>query len=210
MEAEGIGIEGFKKNFELKDDVKKEIENYKNQKTMIHLQFTNSSKNKNVYKKLQIPSLNKIIFIDENNLLGFEYTNKKFSYKNEITEKIILSNEEKEQEFLINVKRHHDNYYNFFINVEKENAYSLEVVFFYKDIKDSFGNIQVNNTKIETKEIFPKTIRYNLINISLTNCFQLFDSYSDNKINELDETQKKELFSENNLFFNFIYGNKKK
>jgi len=210
MKTEGIGIEGFKKIFDLKDGVKKEIENYKNQKTMIHLQFTNSSKEKNVYKKLQIPSLNKIIIIDENDLLGFEYTNKKFSYKNEITEKIILSSEEKELEFLINVKRHHDNYYNFFINIEKDNTYSLEVVFFYKDIKDSFGNIQVNNTKIMTKEIFPKTIRYNLINISLNTCIQLFDSYSDNKINELDEAQQKELFSENNLFFNFIYGNKKK
>lgn len=210
MESKGIGVEGFKKIFELKDELKKDIENHKNKKTMIYLKFIKLSKNKKEYNKLRFPSLNKVISIDEKNSLDFEYINNKFSYKNKISELIILYNEEKEQEFLINIKRHHDNYYTFFIDIEIEKVYSLEIVFYFKNPKDKFESIIVSNTKIEASEIFPKTIRYNLINISKNNFIKLFDEYSDNKINQLNEKQQKELFSENSLFINFIYGNDKR
>ena len=209
-EINEIRIKGFKKIFELKDSVKKEIENYKNKKTMVHLQFTSLSNDKNKYKNIKFLYLNKEISIDVKNLLEFEYINNKFAFKNEITEKIILFNEEKSQEFLINVKIHHDNYYNFFIDIENEQNYSLEVVFFFKDVKDSFESIIANNTKISTYEKFPKTIRYNLININLKYCIKLFNDYSDNKIAQIDISKQNEIFNENNLFFNFMYSNKKR
>ena len=209
-EKDEIGIEGFKKIFELKDSIKKEIENYKNKKTMIHLNFKSFSKDKKKYKAIKFLSLNKEISIDEKNLLEFEYTKNKFQYDNEITEKIILLTDEKKQEYFINIKRHQDNYYNIFIEVENEQTFSLEVVFFFKNTKDSFENIIVNDTKIMSKEKFPKTIRYNLINISLANCIKLFDDYSDNKTAQLDKRQLNKLFNENSLLFNFINDNKKR
>ena len=150
-EKDEIGIEGFKKIFELKESIKKEIENFKNKKTMIHLNFKSFSKDKKRYKAIKFLSLNKEISIDEKNLLEFEYANNKFQSDNEITEKIILHTDEKYQEYLINIKRHHDNYYTFFIEVENEQTFSLEVVFFFKDTKDSFENIIVNDTKIMFK-----------------------------------------------------------
>lgn len=210
METKGIGVEGFIKLFELKEELKKDIEHYKNKKTMIHLKFVKLSKNKKEFNKLRFPSLNKIISIDEKNSLNFEYINDRFSYKNEISELIILYNEEKEEKFLINIKRHHDNYYSFFIDIETEKVYSLDIVLYFKNSKDRFESIIVNNTKIEAGEIFSKTIRYNLINIGKNNFIKLFDDYSDNKINQLNEKQQKELLSENSLFINFIYGNDKR
>ena len=104
-EKDEIGIEGFKKIFELKDSIKKEIENYKNKKTMIHLNFKSFSNDKKKYKAIIFISLNKEISIDEKNLLEFEYTKNKFQYDNEITEKIILLTDEKKQEYKITINR---------------------------------------------------------------------------------------------------------
>ena len=207
-----IGIEGFNKIFELKGDLKKEIENYKSTKTIIHLKFLKFLKDKKEYKKIRFSSLNKEISIDDKNPLYFEYINDKFPYKSEIPEEIILFSEAKESKYFITVKRHHDNYYYFCNDIENsdEKTYSLEIVFFFKDLKDSFDNIIYSNKKIVSNEKFPKTVRYNLININLNNVIKLFDDYSDNKMNQLDENQQKDLFGQYNLFFNFIYGNKKR
>ena len=212
INEKGIGTEGFEKIFKLKEELKEEIENYKNKKTMIHLKFIKFSMDKKKYNKLKFPSLNKVISIEETNSFDFEYINNKFAYKNEFSEKIILLSEENEKEFLINIKRRHDNYYIFCIDIENDNekTYSLEIVFFFKESEYRIENIEVSNIKIEANEKFPKTIRYNLVNINLNDSIKLFDDYSSNKINQLDENQRKELFKECNLFFNFIYGNKKR
>ena len=206
---EAIGIEGFKKLFDLPGEVKNQIENFKNKKTMIHIEFESFSKDKKKYKKLKFPSLDKEFPIEENPI-EFEYISDKFPYKNDIYEKVILLGEEKEQEYLINIKRHHDNYGIIYKDIENEKAYSLEIVFFFKDLNDSFENIVLNNKKIISKENFQKTKRYNLININLKNSIEIFDNYSDNKIGKLDPNDLKDLFSTNDLLYNFIYGNNKK
>ena len=216
METEtnkAMGLEGFKKLFDLPDDVKNQIKDFKNKKTMIHIEFESFSEDKKKYKKLKFPSLNKEFPIEENtNSIEFEYINEKFPYKNDIYEKVILldEDEEKEQEYLINIKRHLDNYGIISKDIEDEKAFSLEIVFFFKDLKDCLGNIVINNKKIESKENFQKTKRYNLININQKNSMEIFDNYSDNKIGNRDKNFFDELFSTNNLLYNFIYGNNKK
>ena len=206
-----MGLEGFKKLFDLPDDVKNQIKDFKNKKTMIHIEFESFSEDKKKYKKLKFPSLNKEFPIEENtNSIEFEYINEKFPYKNDIYEKVILFDEEKEQEYLINIKRHLDNYGIISKDIEDEEAFSLEIVFFFKDLKDCFGNIVINNKKIESKENFQKTKRYNLININQKNSMEIFDNYSDNKIGNRDKNFLNDLFSTNNLLYNFIYGNNKK
>ncbi len=64
-----IGINGFNKIFELKKELKKEIENYKNQKTVIHFEFKSFSKNKKEFKKLEFPPLNKEFPIEKKIIL---------------------------------------------------------------------------------------------------------------------------------------------
>ena len=205
-----IGIDGFKKIFRLADDVQKSIDNYKNKKTIINFKFDNFSKNKVKYKKLKFPSINKEFIIDEKKPIKFEYINNIFPYKNEITEKIILSNDKEEQDFLIHVKRHHDNYYNISVNIENEKSYSLEIVFYFKEMKTDFGYIMINDNKIINEEYFKKTQRYNLVNVNIDNVIKFFDNYSDNKIDELDQNHKNDIFKNHNLFFNFIYGDVKR
>ena len=70
---EAIGIEGFKKLFDLPDEIKNQIENFKNKKTMIHIEFESFSKDKKKYKKLKFPLLDKEFPIEENPI-EFEYT----------------------------------------------------------------------------------------------------------------------------------------
>ena len=213
METEAnkeMGLEGFKRLFDLPDDVKNQIKDFKNKKTMIHIDFESFSEDKKKYKKLKFPSLNKEFDIEGTNSIEFEYMSKKFPYKNDICEKVLLFDEEKEREYLINIKRHHDNYGIISKDIENEEAYSLEIVFFFKDSIDSFGNIVLNNKKIESKENFQRTKRYNLINIDRNISIQLFDNYSDNKIGNLNKNELNDIFRSNNLLYNFIYGNNKK
>ena len=205
-----IGIEKFNKLFELKNELKSKIEDYNNKKTIINLEFINFSNDKKEYKKLKVPSINKEFLINERNDIVFEYTNNKFPYENEIAEKIILYNEEKEEEYLINIKRHHENYYIISTNIEKEKTYSLEIVFFFKELKNKFQNIMINNTKLVAKENFPKTVRYNLINVDKKNSIKIFNDYSDKKIELSDNNEINTVFQEKNLFFNFLYGNNKR
>ena len=146
-----IGIEKFNKLFELKNELKTQIEDYNNKKTIINLGFINFSSDKKVYKKIKFRLINKEFLITEKNDIVFEYAKDKYPYKNEISEKIILYSEDKEDEYLINIKRHHENYYTICTDIENEKTYSLELVFFFKDSKDKFENIIINNIKLVAK-----------------------------------------------------------
>ena len=68
----------------------------------------------------------------------------------------------------------------------------------------------INNTKLVAKENFPKTVRYNLINVDKINSVKIFNDYSDNKIELSDNNEINTVFQEKNLFFNFLYGNNKR
>ena len=66
-----IGIKGFYKLFDLPNDVKNKIENFKNKKTIILFDFESFSKDKKKYKKLKFPFLNKEFPIHEKNPIDF-------------------------------------------------------------------------------------------------------------------------------------------
>ncbi len=149
--------------------------------------------------------MNKEFQVKEGKQISFEYTNYKRTFKDEITEKIILNKGHKEQSFLITIKRYHENFYTIISDIEKENKFSLEIVFFIKDSSNDNKYIEINKKKIKPKENFPKTRRYNIININLKNSIELFKKYAEEKLDENNI-----LFNENNLFYNFIYGNNKK
>ena len=205
-----IGVGKLNKLFELKNELKTQIEDYNNKKTVINLGFINFSCDKKEYKKIKVPSINKEFLINEKNDIVFEYTKNKFPYKNEIAEKIILYGEGKEEEYLINIKRHHENYHTICTDIENEKSYSLELVFFFKELKDKFQNININNTKLVAKENFPKTVRYNLINVDKINSVKIFNDYSEKKIALSENNETNTVFQEKNLIFNFVYGNNKR
>ena len=205
-----IGNGKFKKLFELKTELKTKIDDYNNKKTIIYLYFINFSKSKKEYKRLKFPSINKDFLISEKNIVDFEYTNNNFPYKNEVAEKISLCTEGKEEEYLINIKKHHENYYTICTDIENEKTYSLEMVFFFKELKDKFKNIIIDDKKLVIEENFPKTMRYNLINVNMANSIKIFNNYSDNKIEQSDNKEVNTIFQEQNLFFNFLYGNNRR
>ena len=205
-----IGKEEFEKLLRLKEDLEKQIESYKNQKTMIHFEFINFSKKENEYTKLYFVSLNKEFLINSNSSkIDLEYINKKYPYKHQIREKIILSNSEKSALFLINVKRHHENYYTILVNYpnKSEENNSLEITFFSKDSDNENHFLCIEDNKIENKEKFIKTKRYNIVNISQESSIILYNNYSGNK---LDDNKWNEIFKNHNLIYNFIQGQNKR
>ena len=206
-----IGLDKLKELFELKNELKNQIENHNNKKTIINLEFINFSNNKKEYQGLKFSSINKEFLISDKKIIVFEYADDKYPYKNEITEKIILYNEEKENEYLINIKRHQENYYTICTDIENEKTYSLEIVFFFKELKDKFQNIIINNRKLFIKENSPNTIsRYNLINVDITNSIKIFNEYSDNKLEQSNNKEVNNIFQEQNLLFNFLYINNRR
>ena len=204
-----IGITRFNQIFMLDSALNKDINNYKNKPTMIHIDFISVTKNTNVSKKLKFFSSNKEFPTIAGKSIDFEYKNEKYLYKSEIMEKISLIRDGKEEYFLISIKRHHDNYYNFFIDIENNLTYSIEIVFYDKDSLHNYKYLEIANTKVEGKEFFTKTARYNIINLNFDNSVKIFNKYSDITLNE-NPKECNEAFKQKNLFYNFICSKNKK
>jgi hypothetical protein len=146
---DSIGEKRFNEIFQLDENLKKEINDYKSKKTMIHFIFFEIS-NKTKYEILKFPSINKELEIISNKTISLEYKNDKYPYKSTITEKICLIKGKIEDDYLITIKKHHDNYY--YINtdlfskdVNDVNCYSLELIFFFKDVLNSINYIKIND-----------------------------------------------------------------
>jgi hypothetical protein len=208
---DSIGEKRFNEIFQLDENLKKEINDYKSKKTMIHFIFFEIS-NKTKYEILKFPSINKELEIISNKTISLEYKNDKYPYKSTITEKICLIKGIIENNYLITIKKHHDNYY--YINtdvfskdVNDVNCYSLELIFFFKDVLNSINYIKINDRELLIKEKMDVSQRINIVNINLNNAIKIFNNYSDNKV---DEEKPIEVFQTLNLFYNFIYGKNKK
>lgn len=204
-----IGIKRFNQIFTLDSSLNEDINNYKNKPTMIHIDFISILNNSNVYEKIKFLSANKEFSIVAGKSIDFEYKNDKYLYKSEITEKISLIRKGKEEYFLINIKRHHDNYYNLFIDVVKDITYSIEIVFYSKDSLQNYKYLDIENIRIEGKEFFTKTARYNIINMNFDNSVKIFNIYSEITLNE-NPKESNEAFKQKNLFYNFICSKNKK
>ena len=207
-----IGQEGFNKIFELEKELKEQIVNFKSKKTMIFIVFSlrNERINKNIYDTFKFISSNREDSIEIGKKICFEYTNEQEKYRPEIKEKIALvKDNDIIQNFIIIVKRNHDNYYKIFVDIEKEEKrnYALEIVCYEDDSKNIFDSINVYNKDIKCQEKFPKTKRYNIINIDYEESFKLYNKYAKNII---DIKKSKDIFSEKNLCYTFLYNNNKK
>ena len=152
---------------------------------MINFEFIWKYLNNNKYNKIKFLSMNMEFSISEGKNISFEYKNNEKKFRSEMKEKIVLMNEQIKHTFIIIVKRHHDNYYKIFIDVEKEKIYSLEIIFYKNGLVNNQNYIEIGNKKIMTREIFPKTNRYNLVNINLNNAIKLYNKYANNKIDIL-------------------------
>ena len=204
-----IGQKRFNEIFALKKDLKKRIENYLSQETWIHIKFMTLSKNLNKYKEIHFSSINKNISIIKEKNISFKYENNKFPYKNEITENLNLISEGKTQNFLIVIKRHHENFYNISLDVEDGKVFSLEIIFYMGNSLYNNKFIEINNNIIFTKEVFQNTRRYNLVNVNLNESIKLYNKYANNKI-ILDKIEYNEIFNYKNLLYNFIYDKNEK
>jgi len=207
-----IGQEGFNKIFELEKELQEQIKNFKSKKTMIFIEFSlrNEKTNENIYDTFKFISSNREDSIEIGKKISFEYINDQEKYRSEIKEKIALVKDNKIiQNFLIIVKRNHDNYYKIFVDIEKEEKknYALEIVCYEDDSKDTLDSINVYNKDIKCQEKFPKTKRYNIINIDFEESFKLYNTYAKNTI---DIKKSNDIFEEKNLCYTFLYNNNKK
>ena len=150
---------------------------------MIFIEFfsRNERTNENIYDTFRFLSSNREDSIKIGKKISFEYTNNQEKYREEIKEKIALVKDNNIiQNFIIIVKRNHDNFYKIFVDLEKEEKqnYALEVIFYEDESKDIFDSINVYSKAIKCQEKFPKTNRYNIINIDYEESFKLFNTYA--------------------------------
>lgn len=207
-----IGQKGFNKIFELEKELQEQIKNFKSKKTMIFIEFSsrNEKTNEKIYDTFKFISSNREDSIEIGKKISFEYINDQEKYRSEIKEKIALVKDNKIiQNFIIIVKRNHDNYYKIFVDIEEEEKknYSLEIVCYEDDSRDIFDSINVYNKAIKCQEKFPKTKRYNIINIDFEESFKLYNTYAKDTI---DIKKSKDIFKEKNLCYTFLYNNNKK
>ena len=125
------------------------------------------------------------------------------NYENEITEKIHLLSENNSKEFLIHIYPYQENEYNIYIDQFNFKTYSLEQIFYSKEIK-KFNKIEKFKNKIEDyrDENF---MRCNLINITEKQCLDICCSYNNN-------FTRNKIFDNNNpnILMNIFFGKKRK
>jgi len=179
------------------NNLQKEITNFHKKETKII--FFCEKLILNYYSKL-------IIFNEEYNLnektpliITMSKTN---PLKSDFTENIILKSDNGDtKNFIINICYHIDNYYQLLLD-KIEDPLSLEIVFYSKENKfpESLkGNLvtikDYNNSNL------PNLKRFNILNISRNEFYDIYDKYSFNKLTE----KNKSLINDSNaLFVNFI------
>ena len=139
--------------------------------------------------------------LDTNNPIKIPI-NKTNKIKSNFTEEIaLISNDGQIQKFIINICYHMNNYYQIILD-KQENSLSLEIVFYSK--KNHFPElIKGNSVSLNNYENhnIPFLKRYNIINISRGEFYNIYDKYS---YNQLKEENKHLLKDFNSLFVNFV------
>lgn len=147
------------------------------------------------------------------NIFGHDYklhSNKKIDItidkqnplKSDFTEKIFLKSKNGDtKEIIINICYHINNYYDIILD-NIEDCLSLEIVFYSKDNKfpKCFKGNSFTFRDYDTDHI-PYLKRYNVINISREEFYQIYNKYASNPIKE---ENKLLLATYNSLFINFI------
>jgi len=207
-----IGKERFEKIFSLDKNLKDEINNFLSQKTELFFHFINfNHKKNNIFKKLKFSSSEKIYDI-ENKTLKIDYEDKKYPYRYNITEEIIISNDKKEAKFLIVINKHKQNHYNVIINSTEERSFSLELIFYSKNEKFLPRTIKISNINFNSYEEgnFEHMTRINIINASKNQAYEILCFEMDYKEKLKFNNQIFSQIKNNDLMFNFIYSNDEK
>ena len=127
--------------------------------------FVRLSNISNIYNSIYFFSLKESFTITEEDLF-LEFTDNKYPYKYNITERIVLLGNNNSKTFLITINKHVENHYNVIIDTyEDKKTYSLEVII-YSKIKKCLEDIY--NMKIlesyKKENDLPNMLRFNVIN----------------------------------------------
>ena len=201
--------------FKISKNLIDEVNKYISQKTKIEFFIFKEKQNeeKPVYLYCDwIKDRIKIKYGEKNNKIEVEYKDQDISYNSESYHKITLVfGEEKEITFNIHILLHNLNIFNLFIDNNDENTFSLEQMFYSKEIK------KLNRINKRTDDIKKGTLkcenykeqyfmRCNQINITKSKLIDIITNYGGN----LDENA--EIFTKGNpnLFLNILFGKDKK
>ena len=184
--------------FNLKE-LKKIIEDYNKKETILY--FHCETLVSKYYSKIYI--FNEEYDLKENETIKIKV--KKFELINsDFTEKIILKSEKGKIDFIINISYNMNNHYQIILD-KIDIPLSLEFVLYSKDNKfpknpsgDKFILKDYEDNSI------PFLKKFNLINISQKDFYQIYNTYSSKK---LDNKKKYDFNKEKSLFVNFIIKN---
>lgn len=199
------------KLFSLDRALEKEINNFRAQQTKLIFHFIHIFPDSKTYKKIYLPSQN--IFLDiKGKDLTIDFTDKKYPYKYNISEKFILFNDiDDKKTFLIIINKNVENHYNIIIDkTQDKKTFSLEIIV-YSKIKKCLHEInKLENLKLYQKENYdPNILRFNIINAREE---ELLYIYSINMEEEKKSKIERNIFSEykENLLLNIIYSKDEK
>ena len=200
----------FNKLFSLDASLEKEMNNFRSQQTKLIFHFIHLSNKNKTYKELCITSQNKIYDIKGEDLI-FDYEDKKYTFKYNVSEKIILYlDDENYRTFFITVNKFCENHYNIIIDkFDNEKTFSLEVVI-YSKIKKCLKDInELQKLKKYRKEnVFPNMLRFNIINALKTDLIYIYSINMEKEKSQIEQT----FFSglKENLLLNLIYSKDEK
>ena len=207
----GIGYKKYLELMDLGDDLKAEIIKFMEKKTSINFSFINLSCGES-YDKINCEWLNSEIIIADKNKFTSEIKNKEHIlgtnyYINAITkQKVELIKENKRKEFIIDIYLHQNNNYYIITNIQKNQTYSIDTIYFSKDkdlipTKLYFGK----NELITDDYNLDNMGRICLINIEKDSCINFINSISMLEINENSEIFENDIYD---IFLNIKIKNK--
>ena len=158
-------ISRMKKELEMNESLKKEIEIFLAKKTKLIFCFISFNKYQ-TYDKIELG--NKTYNLDNQEELKCDFSIEETEKKSNITlmENIKLSKGEQNKIFLIEIYLHQDNYYDIFIDINTGFSFSIETIFFSHNNKLLPNEIKINEVNLNLKDFDSKNMKIsNIINI---------------------------------------------
>ena len=211
IRRKGIGYKKYLDLMDLGDDLKAEIINFMKKKTSINFSFINLDCRES-YDKIKCEWLNSEILISDKNKFTSEIKNKdnilgaNYYINVVIKQKVELIRDNKRKEFIIDIYYHQNNNYYIITNIQKNQAYSLDIIYYSKDkdlipTKLYFGK----NELIIDDYNLDNMGRICLINIEKNSCINFINSISMLEINENSQIFENDLYD---IFLNIKIKNK--
>ena len=186
---------GYKKYLELMDfgeKLKGEISDFISRKTYIKFTFINLNNHEN-YNKLKCEWLNQEYVITDKIELSNKINNtnniKEVNNINAlIKQKVELIKNNKKKEFTIDIYLHQYNHYYIITNIQENQAYSLDTIYYSKDKNLIPKKLMFEGNNITTDDYNIENMRrVTLINIDKKSCVNFINLITKEKINEDEE-----------------------